>query len=72
MALREALDAELIVDQGNRYELSKVGWLFYVNLMYYLMPERGKRWISDKIERQQKEGRSCGNTDLTELIPLGV
>jgi coproporphyrinogen III oxidase-like Fe-S oxidoreductase len=72
VALQEALDADLIVDQGDRYELTKVGWLFYVNLMYYLMPERGKRWISDKIERQQQEGRSCGKTDLTELIPLGV
>jgi anaerobilin synthase len=40
VALQEALDAQLIVDQGDRYELTKVGWLFYVNLMYYLMPER--------------------------------
>jgi coproporphyrinogen III oxidase-like Fe-S oxidoreductase len=72
VALRQAEDAELIVDQGNKYEITKVGWLFYVNLMYYLMPAPGKRWVSDKIERQQQAGRSSGNTDLTELIPLGV
>ena len=72
VALREAEDAELIVDHGGKYELTKVGWLFYVNLMYYLMPEQGKRWISNKIERHQQAGRSSGSTDLTELIPLGV
>jgi oxygen-independent coproporphyrinogen-3 oxidase len=72
VALREALDAELIVDQGDRYGLTKVGWIFYVNLMYYLMDTRGKQWISDEIERQQQKGRSSGNTYLTDLIPLGV
>jgi oxygen-independent coproporphyrinogen-3 oxidase len=68
MALRRALDAELIADHGENYGLTKVGWLFYVNLMYYLMPEPGKEWISGLIERQQQLGRSCENTALTELI----
>ena len=72
VSLRKAAEAGLIVDQGDRYALTKVGWLFYVNLMYFMMPERGKRWISDQIERQQQQGRSSGSTDLTELIPLGV
>jgi oxygen-independent coproporphyrinogen-3 oxidase len=72
MALQEALDAGLIVDQGERYVLTRVGWLFYVNLMYYFMPSLGKRWISDKIERQQREGRRCGTTDLTELASSSV
>jgi anaerobilin synthase len=68
VALREALDAKLIVDLGERYELTKAGLLFYVNLMYYLMPSRGKHWISNQIERLQREGRQCGSTDLTHLI----
>jgi anaerobilin synthase len=69
-ALQEALDAGLTVDQGERYELTKVGWLFYVNLMYYLMPRPGKHWISNKIEQQQREGRKCGSTELTQLTEL--
>ena len=72
MALRQALEAELIVDRGRRYEVTRTGWLFYVNLMYYLMPEPSKYWISNMIERQQQRGRSYENTDLTGLIYSSV
>jgi anaerobilin synthase len=70
-ALRQALDAELIVDRGERYEVTRIGWLFYVNLMYYLMRETGKHSISNVIERKQA-GRSRENTDLSELIYSAV
>jgi len=68
LALQTALDEGLVADRGSRYELTRVGWLFYVNLMYYFMPSAGKCWISNKIEEQERKGRRCGNTDLTELI----
>lgn len=68
LALQTALDEELVVDRGSTYELTKVGWLFYVNLMYYLMPSGGKCWVSKKIEKLESMGRRCGNTELTELI----
>jgi oxygen-independent coproporphyrinogen-3 oxidase len=67
IALQKALEGGLIVDQGERYALTKVGWLFYVNLMYYFMPSSGKQCLSARIERQEREGRSCGNTDLTDF-----
>ncbi len=66
-ALQTALDQGLVIDRGSRYELTRVGWLFYVNLMYYFMPNAGKHWISNKIEEQERKGRRCGNTELTEL-----
>ena len=67
-ALKQALNAKLIVDLGPRYEITEAGLLFYVNLMYYLMPRQAKGWISSQIERLQREGGKCGDTDLTQLI----
>ncbi len=66
-ALRTTLSAGLIVDHGERYELTEPGWLFYVNLMFYLMPSAGKSCILNIIEQQQRKGRRCGNTELIEL-----
>jgi coproporphyrinogen III oxidase-like Fe-S oxidoreductase len=72
LALQEALNAELIVDLGKRYELTKVGWLFYVNLMYYLMPSISKHCLSNKIEQLQQKGRRCGNTELSPIRESAV
>jgi anaerobilin synthase len=67
IALQEALETGLIVDQGEKYTLTKVGWLFYVNLMYYFMPSLGKHVISERIERQEGLGRKCGKTELSHI-----
>jgi oxygen-independent coproporphyrinogen-3 oxidase len=67
IALQEAIDAGLVLERTDRYELSAVGWLFYVNLMYYLMPESGKKWVSNLIENRLADGRACGDTDLSRL-----
>ena len=66
-AMQQALDAKLIVDSGARYELTEAGLLFYVNLMYYLMPRPAKEWISSRIEKLQREGGKCGDADLISL-----
>jgi oxygen-independent coproporphyrinogen-3 oxidase len=67
-ALQATLKAGLVIDRGDRYELTEAGWLFYVNLMYYFMSRSGKLCLSDIIEQQKRKGRRCGNTDLTELV----
>jgi anaerobilin synthase len=72
LALSQAINAGLIVEFEDRYELTKSGWLFYVNLMYYLMPTRSKAWISGKIEQRRRSGRTHGDTDLTQLIRSGI
>lgn len=64
-ACRQACDAGLMEDDGGRYVLSKAGWLFYVNLMYFLMPENGRQWLSTRIDQRIKEGRE---PDVTRLI----
>lgn len=71
-ALEQAQQAGLIFDQGDRYTLTDAGWLFYVNLMYYLMPESGKVRLSEKIELQKQKGHDCGNTDLMGWAHSGL
>ncbi len=70
VALRQAIEAGLMCDRGHSYELTETGWLFYVNLMYFLMPARGKRWITNSIEAQIREGRSCEETTLVPVDEL--
>jgi anaerobilin synthase len=67
-SLREAIAAGLAVDTGDRYKVTKLGWLFYVNLMYFLMPSRGKSWISDKIDFQRRSSRNHEDTSLVSLV----
>jgi len=61
-AFEEALATGLIVDEDDSYKVTESGWLFYVNLMYHLMPFEGKRWISDRIASQMGGGRECEET----------
>jgi coproporphyrinogen III oxidase-like Fe-S oxidoreductase len=63
-ALEQALTVGLIVDESDTYKVTEFGWLFYVNLMYYLMPSKGKRWVSDRIAKQLNSGRECEQTNL--------
>jgi coproporphyrinogen III oxidase-like Fe-S oxidoreductase len=64
-ALGHAKEAGLIIDNKKTIELTESGWLFYVNLMYFLMPFKGKKWISDRLEQRMKDKRECENTSLS-------
>lgn len=37
--LRELAEADLITETSTRYELAKLGWLWYSNIMFYLISE---------------------------------
>src|ERR1700741_2372501 len=63
-ALEQAVTAGLIIAENDAYKVTASGWLFYVNLMYYLMPSKGKRWVSDRIAAQMGNGRECEETEL--------
>ncbi len=57
-ALGELTDAKLITETPDRYELTQVGWYWYVNVMYYLTPKREQRLLNKFIaERLQEPGR---------------
>jgi len=63
-ALASSIEGGLVVDEGAGFRLTEAGWVFYVNLMYYLMPTPGRRWLSRFIADQERQGRRCGNTYL--------
>lgn len=71
LALQKAIEAGLVVERDDRYELSRLGWLFYVNLMYCLMPEPGKIWMTNQMEKLKSAGRKCGDTDLSAWAESG-
>jgi oxygen-independent coproporphyrinogen-3 oxidase len=62
--IAELIDAGLVIDKGDRLEVSESGWLYYVNMMYYLMPEEGKKWLSDRIATRLSKGATCEETSL--------
>jgi coproporphyrinogen III oxidase-like Fe-S oxidoreductase len=66
-ALCEARDAGLVTDRGGSLSVTFSGWLFYVNLMYYFMPENGKRAIEGFIKHEVEVGKLHGETDLRSL-----
>jgi hypothetical protein len=65
--LQEALEAGLVVDNGDHYALTRAGWVSYVDLMYYLMPTAGKLCISKRIAEKTRQGRAHGETSLITL-----
>lgn len=66
-AFVSALERGLILEHPDRYVLSPLGWLYYVDLMYYLMPTAGKQWLTNVIEMRTAAGRTCGDTELVSL-----
>lgn len=63
-AFEELQRAGLVTGTDPCFALSDAGWLFYVNCMYYLMPDRGKQWISDRITSRLQQRHESEQTDL--------
>lgn len=42
-------EKNLVVENENEFSLTKLGWYWYVNIFYYLMPEIDKKWILEFI-----------------------
>ncbi|KEO82590.1 coproporphyrinogen-III oxidase family protein [Tumebacillus flagellatus] len=67
VALQQAVDQGLVVEDAERYTLSPSGWLFYVNLVYFLTPSKGKQWLSERILLRIEEGREADEVQLYQL-----
>jgi coproporphyrinogen III oxidase-like Fe-S oxidoreductase len=67
-ALSDLVGASLITETADSYEVTETGWLYYVNMMYYLMPTVEKKWLSTRITSQVLAGHEC---EATDLYPLG-
>jgi len=72
LALQRATDADLVVDEGSRYVLTKQGWLFYANLMYYLMPSAAKATLSAKIDERLQHGAVHEQTELKARVKTTI
>jgi coproporphyrinogen III oxidase-like Fe-S oxidoreductase len=66
-SLDELLRAGLMTETNMTFEVSETGWLYYVNMMYCLMPKDDKQWISEQIASLVAAGRECESTALVEL-----
>lgn len=66
--LAEAVQKGLVADSGDRYTLTQAGWLFYVNLVYFLTPTAGQQWLNERIEKRIEEGRDPDAVQLYELV----
>jgi coproporphyrinogen III oxidase-like Fe-S oxidoreductase len=54
-ALGELIDAGLVKETSDRYELTQVGWYWYVNVMCYLIPKPEQRLLNRFIAEKLKE-----------------
>lgn len=54
----------MILEGKDHYSLSRSGWLNYVNLMYFLMPLRGREALSHRIQSQISRGKSVEDVYL--------
>lgn len=56
--------SNLIKKTENFWELTETGWLYYVNMMYLLMPKKGKQWISDRMNQRIQNKHESEDTSL--------
>lgn len=66
--LESLIRAGLVEDHTNAFALTETGWLFYVNIMYVLMPHPAKSCMSSEIAASLDAGHECENTELTGVV----
>ncbi|WP_369986928.1 coproporphyrinogen-III oxidase family protein [Pseudomonas xanthosomatis] len=66
MARVQALiDADLVIEQGHHYRLTRLGWLWYSNIMFYLIPESEQNILRQLVfERLDTPGRDITEDEL--------
>ena len=63
--LRELVDADLNTETPTRYELTKLGWLWYSNIMFYLIPESEQNILKKIVfEKLSANGRDITRNEL--------
>lgn len=63
--LQELIQAELIVETDATYELTRLGWLWYSNIMFYLIPESEQNILKKIVfEKLNANGREITRDEL--------
>lgn len=80
--LDELIAEGMVLDKGDEYALTELGWTWYVNMMYYLSPESDRRILDDFVAQRStnpalRDGvrttvpvRSGGPRPRRPLLPL--
>ena len=56
-SLMISIEEGLIDENETSYKLTKKGWYWYVNLLYYLSPKSDKKELLNRIQGAQKKGK---------------
>jgi len=70
-ALHEFADAGLIRDAGDTWRITQDGWEWYVNMMYYAMPESQKSVLDAFIIHCLRQPGRVLTTDQIEFVNSG-
>jgi oxygen-independent coproporphyrinogen-3 oxidase len=63
--LHDLIDAQLIIETGTHLELTKLGWLWYSNIMFYLAPESEQEILRKLVfEKLNTPGRNITRDEL--------
>lgn len=68
----QALEGGLIEEHEDQYKITQSGWMFYVNLIYFLMPEEAQQFLTQFIQSKVDDGREPDITQIYELEELEV
>lgn len=70
-ALKDLINADLVVERPDRFELTLQGWYWYVNLLYYLSPRVEQRVIDRFVaERRAARDRQIEMREISFLEEL--
>lgn len=64
--LKKLQDAEMLIETADSYRLTKYGWYWYVNMMYYLMPSEDQKCLNALVVSKLKE--SNRNVTKKEIL----
>jgi anaerobilin synthase len=59
----------MLVEDDNEYRVTELGWIWYVNMMYYLSPKGDQLVLDDFVERKQRlRGITDGDPRMLPLL----
>jgi coproporphyrinogen III oxidase-like Fe-S oxidoreductase len=67
--LDQLVAERMLVEDRNEYRITELGWVWYVNMMYYLSPEADQYILDDFVTRKQQiKGITDGDPRMLPLL----
>lgn len=58
----------LLEEDATEYRVTELGWIWYVNLMYYLSPEHDQRILDDFVALKSRSGITDGERSMLPVL----